>query len=449
MSNLISFTISCSSRRSSEFQDRVRNKFGPNAFHSQNECTHSGYSYKQPANNSMDRFSNDILYRIASFSPSLVDLVSLCSTSKQAHLIMKDNCLSDKLYRGLFLRKFGADEVTADDCSWKERWICAFDFKKSFKEIKDSQSGGFVFWPHTVGVIQPPAYEKSAILYDNPKYDIHGDSSHGYFGLQSLCLVKPPNASQDWESPLVLRGDFNGARLFKSLSALKENSNPNRFLSLGDDEEGGQVLTLILSNSIDQDIVSPCCFLGYASGRVSAMTCSLTEDGTDYLYSLSSWHAHSAEVTSLAIENNPRPILFSACCDGDVYYYPSPTRASKAFSNLKKCPILSMACTEISNRDGKTMSIIITGDQSGTIRLWSVNVQEEEFFSICSKGGRGNHPVTVANIIIQNNTKLLVTGNTNGDVQFWSIGMNTGLRPKLNLVRDHPGIHTGAVEMCR
>ena len=62
------------------------------------------------------------------------------------------------------------------------------------RRSKTPNRGGFVVWPRTVG-------EKSAILYDNPKYDIHGhgdssasDGSHGYFGLQSLSLVKPPNA---------------------------------------------------------------------------------------------------------------------------------------------------------------------------------------------------------------------------------------------------------------
>ena len=63
------------------------------------------------------------------------------------------------------------------------------------RRSKTPNRGGFVVWPRTVGVIQPPAYEKSATLYDNPKYNIHGDSSHGYFGLQILSLVKLPNAS--------------------------------------------------------------------------------------------------------------------------------------------------------------------------------------------------------------------------------------------------------------
>ena len=345
------------------------------------------------------------------------------------------------------MKKFGAEELAALHFSWKERWVCAFDFKRAFKNIKESRSGGFAVWPHTIGVIQPPAYEQSAVLYDNPRYDLNGDASHGYFGLQSLNLAKPPNASNEWESPLILRGDFNGIRLFSSLGALEDHSNPNRFLSLGADEEFGQVLTMIINDAIDQDATSPCCFLGYASGKVSAMTCSLAEDGTKYQYSLSSWHAHSSEVTSLAVVNNPRPTLFSACCDGDIYYYPSPTQWVKAFSNMNNCPILSMAYTEVVDKEGNSSRIIITGDQSGTIQLLSANLQDNEFSCFHRKLGRGNHPVTVTNIVTHDDVKLLVTGNTNGDIQFWRINMNKG--SKLNLVGDYPGQHTGAVEMCR
>ena len=266
------------------------NKFSLNVYQAENEAIHHfDNGHNLPANDSMDRFSNDILYRIASFVPSLGDLLRFCSTSKQSHLIMEDEFLSEKLYRGLFLKRFGAKELGAYHCSWKERLICNFDFKRALKGSKDPQVDRFAIWPHTVGVIQP---EESAILYDNPDYDFYEDSSPGYFGLQSLNLDKPPNASHDWESPFILRGDFNGIRLFKSLGALKDHSNANRFTSLGDDEEGGQVLTLILNDNIDQGTASPCCFLGYASGRVSAMTCCLTEDGTEYVYTLFSWHAH-------------------------------------------------------------------------------------------------------------------------------------------------------------
>ena len=108
-----------------------------------------------------------------------------------------------------------------------------------------------------------------------------------------------------------------------------------------------------------------------------------------------------------------------------------------------------MTCTEVTNREGKLSSIIITGDQSGTIRLVSANLQENIFFSICSKKGCGKHPVTVVKNIIHDGVKLLVTGNRNGDVQFWSIDMNKCLNPMLNLVRQHRGIHSGAVEICR
>ena len=60
-----------------------------------NKYTRSGYSY-----NSQQTIRR--IYCIASFSTFLVMLVSLCSTSKQFHLIMKNNSLS--IYLDYFSR---------------------------------------------------------------------------------------------------------------------------------------------------------------------------------------------------------------------------------------------------------------------------------------------------------------------------------------------------------
>jgi hypothetical protein len=100
---------------------------------------------------------------------------------------------------------------------------------------------------------------------------------------------------------------------------------------------------------------SPCCFIGYASGRVAAVSATLTPGGDGYAFAIAgSHHAHDSEVTDLTFVNcgsSPHdvPVLFSACCAGKVYFYPhalnqnfSLEQSVLAFSNFYSCPIFSM-----------------------------------------------------------------------------------------------------------
>jgi WD40 repeat protein len=207
-------------------------------------------------------------------------------------------------------------------------------------------------------------------------------------------------------------------------------------------------------DSVD-DTAFPCAFIGFASGRVAAVQATLSEDGTCYQFSLSLWHSHGSEVSCLAVVYcmaQDKPILFSACCGGDVYYYPSYTMAVKAFSNDEQCPIFSMTAIEIFDPDRVCYSILSTGDQSGTLSLWYIDVSSDSFYRLEGvKEGQDNHPITVITFIGEN---LLVAGNNNGDLRFWNIGLSPSINPgildcRLSLKHDLPGVHTGAVEMCR
>lgn len=403
---------------------------------------------------SMDRFGHDILYRIALFVPSLPKLVSFCSASKQTNSILSDPHLSETLLRGLFVRRFctaGSSIEEMAGCRWKERWIAMIAFKRSFDMVgdDDSQVRRCIAYPRTIGVLQPLQYEQSAILYDNAGYA--QEHSHGYFGLHYLCnLSCPPNASDGWETPLILHGDFNGVKIFNSYDDVRHSS----FLSLGDDED--QVLSFIASPSgIDlnhkdatDDVVTPCCFIGFASGKVGAIHAELSKDAVSYHFLITYWHAHRSEVTSLAFVHS---MLVSACCGGEVFYYPCYGQAVQAFSNLDKCPIFSMASTKISSK-GVFFNILFTGDSLGLVKLYLVDRENCTFTLIRSVKG-GDHPVTASKILAN---ELLVTGNTNGELRFWSFSVSShyhehGLllpRFRFHLKRYLLGAHCGAVEMC-
>ena len=176
--------------------------------------------------------------------------------------------------------------------AWRDRWAMKRDFKmamqqqsKSKKKILPTINSNL---RRTVGVLSTQD-EEGAIFYDNPRYDADPDRNMctGYFGIHMLHLPPPPNASaSDCQLLVLIHGDFNGVKIFNSLrdavhSPSGEVEQPDRFVSLGDDDLGGQVLSLI---HVDSDclpawttrgghtISPPCCFIGFASGRVAAVS---------------------------------------------------------------------------------------------------------------------------------------------------------------------------------
>jgi hypothetical protein len=56
---------------------------------------------------SMNLLNEDILYQIASFIPSLKDLVSFCKISQRCQQLMRRSIHSEKLFRGVFLQAYG------------------------------------------------------------------------------------------------------------------------------------------------------------------------------------------------------------------------------------------------------------------------------------------------------------------------------------------------------
>ena len=464
------------------------------------------------ANWSMDRVSEDLLYHIASFLPSIKQLLSFCRTSKRVYHLLYKSVHSENLFRGTFLRCFGPEGTIGNfesNLTWRERWAMIKGLRRGLVlqtkldiSMTRSHCNANVDTRQlreTIGVL-PPQEEREAFFYDNPHL-LTTNRAHcnGYFGMDVLHLPPPPNAPANWRPPVVLRGDFNGIRIFESLEEaafVHESSNcckdHSRFVSLGHDEDGGQVLALIqcdLNLSVGQtnndDNSSLCFFIGNASGRVASIAATLSDDGGRYTFSVSAWyHAHDNEITALTIVNcsatldKYEPVLFSACCGGQVYFYPNALNQNilhstgrkmeeslLAFTNYYDCPIYSMTSSVI-HSGCQSLSVLCTGDRDGNVRLWlkpdvdfvglctskSQKFRHLQVYKSSSQVGPGCHLVTRMKII-QNH--LLVAGTNNGDVRIWQLQcMNNpsrfigkGQLPKLSLMYDLARSHSGAVEL--
>ncbi|KAL7545746.1 hypothetical protein ACHAWF_009099 [Thalassiosira exigua] len=477
---------------------------------------------------SVDALGDELLHHVASLVPTLSQLAALCGTCRRGRRLLHRSVHSEDLLRGVFLRAFGERGTRGNfetDLTWRQRW----GLVRGLRAGMTGNNGAGELRPaddrllrDTIAVL-PPRDEGEAIHYDNPGLAADSEEAHcnGYFLMEALRgLPPPPRAGADWRPPVMLLGDFSGVRIFPSRAALlrpvedeegggsdgigngDENDNAGsdrdaygdggdqpRFISVGDDEGGGQVLSLLhcelprgSSDTYAGGGSRPCCFIGYASGRVAAIAATPTAAGDQYTFAISGFcDAHESEVTALTVvdcgsRGDAQPVLFSACCAGKVRFYPHSFEPScgstldvsvPAFSNYYDCPIFSMASTVIRSGDD-SFSVLCTGDRDGNIRLWlkpeddllglSTRTETQKFRHLAlhrssTQRGTGYHLVTKATFV---HGDLLITGTNNGDVRFWqlqcasdpsrSIGRNR-LLPSLTLRYDLMGIHNGAVEL--
>ncbi len=428
---------------------------------------------------SMDLMSEEVLLQIALFIPNLSGLISFCKTSRRMQKLLHTSVHSEKLFRGPFIQTFGERGTVGNfemNLSWRERWKMIYGLRRGLvhQHSPDMSSLNGNQQPRrTIGVLSR-AEESSALFYDNPDWSSTDDISNGYFGMKILHLPPPPNAANDWQPPVVCHGDFNGIKIFNSLNSIFQNTQ-HRFVSLGDDEGGGQVLSLIqcdasLSMNNQTNSSQPNFFIGFASGRVAAVNATIDEDGQKYNFRISDFHdAHQHEVTSLAFvsgsDDDSETFLYSACGGGHVYCFPNALRAEQGFSMNEPIlafssdgAIFSMASTTVETED-YSIAIICTGDSNGKIRLWLRPTlwshQSHTYFlpSQVKQAGTRTGLVTRMKFIHSN---LLVTCTNNGDLRIWKILCWEELRyigggfrpePRLKLKYDKMNLHDGAVEV--
>jgi WD40 repeat protein len=447
---------------------------------------------------SMDLMSEEVLVQIALFIPNIHRLVSFCQTSKRMQKLLYTSVYSEKLFRGLFLQTFGKSGIFGNfelNLRWRERWGMIYGLRRGFihqlrhETLPLNNARGNLFRTRqTLGVLSN--YEEtSALFYDNPVFNTSEDLSNGYFGLKILHLLPPPNVAVDWKPPVVCYGDFNGIKIFYSVNAMFENQNgQSRFESLGDEEGGGQVLTLVqceASPSIYEQTkrVQPSFFIGYASGRVAAVTATIADCGQKHKFCISGFNdAHENEVTSLVfVDCNKHgkvcKLLYSACGGGQVHCYPNALCPENNFSMEESvvafssnCPIFSMASTTIHTEEN-FVPIICTGDGEGKLRLWMrpyeglnstppeenihFHPHQMKFVPMQVKQA-GIRTGLVTRIKFVSND-LLVTGTNNGDLRIWKIyccnkphrrsSDERGRKPQLELKYDKMGLHNGSIEV--
>lgn len=345
---------------------------------------------------SMDLMTEEVLLQIALFIPNLSYLISFCKTSKRMQRLLYTSVHSEKLFRGPFLQTFGKGGMIGNFemiLSWRERWGMIYGLRRCLVHHNSSDmlslndtSETSLRPRETIGVLSR-AEESSALFYDNPDWNFSDDSSNGYFGMKILHLPPPPNAKNDWQPPVVCHGDFNGIKIFNTVNAIFDQNAQPRFVSLGDDEGGGQVLALVqcdVSPLVNEqtNTSQPSFFIGFASGRVAAVNATIAECGLKYNFFISGFHdAHENEVTSLVFVNSiaggkSSKLLYSACGGGQVYCYPNALCPKHNFSMEESVlaissngSIFSMASTTIQTED-HSFSVICTGDGEGKIRLW-------------------------------------------------------------------------------
>ena len=436
---------------------------------------------------SMDLMSEEVLLQIALFIPNLSCMISFCKTSKRMQKLLYTSFHSEKLFRGLFLQKFGKRGTVGNfeiNLSWRERWRMIYGLRRGLLHHNSSDmlslnggtSANLLLPRRTIGVLSH-AEESSALFYDNP-WSSTDDISNGYFGMKILHLPPPPNAANDWQPPVVCHGDFNGVKIFNSVDAMFQNTR-HRFISLGDDEGGGQVLALVQCDvsswtNWQTNRSRPSFFIGFASGRVAAVNATIDECGRKYTFSISGFHdAHENEVTSLAFVNGVGNdgesgiLLYSACGGGHVYCHPNALCPERNFSMDKAIlafssngAIFSLTSTTVDTGDYSS-SIICTGDGEGKIRLWTrpdpalCNGSETHCFVPILVKQAGTRTGLVTRMkFVHNHNDLLVTCTNNGDVRIWKLhccnkrsgGKKVG-KPQLELKYDKMGLHNGAVEV--
>mmetsp|Transcript_33909 Transcript_33909/g.65179 ORF Transcript_33909/g.65179 Transcript_33909/m.65179 type:complete len:898 (-) Transcript_33909:305-2998(-) len=468
-------------------------------------------------NISIDTLGEDLLYLVASFIPTLQQLVSFCQVSKRSHNLLYNSIHSENLFRGMFQRSFGNSVTLGDferNLNWRERWGVIRGIRRGL--VKESRRNTRVIpfakderrvGPQslklrtTLGVLNE-LDESDSVYYDNPEFASVATNPNpcvGYFGLDILFLPKPPNANSDWNPPVVVRGDFPGILIMSSiektvfkgeydtdLGERQPNERRTDVVSVGDGD-GGQVLALIQCDVTEATMdleknqkCPPCCFIGYASGMVAAVTATLCDDGRNYDFNISASHlAHSEELTALTFVNcsyslkKDKPVLFSADCGGKVYFYPDALNADKGFSMERSVlalanddgrPILSLASTVIHSKF-HSYSVLCTGSDRGNIRVWQkadVNLHtlsalgKNKFRSVqsckCSTNRGNSHHIVTRMVFMYN--QLLVTGSNSGDLRVWQLKCfenkhRTGDAevPKLTLRNELSNNHiTGAIE---
>ena len=284
---------------------------------------------------SLNDLSDDLLYQILFFLPSLKQLQGFAFCSKRTYNVIHHSPISDHLFAALYQHAFG-------DAGSKKHWKAHYGIRQcavqaSLRQPTTATGQGPTCYNTTMGLLTAKQ-ERQAFLYDNGS--MNANLCIGYFGIKEV-----------WEGgPVCVWGDFDGVRLFSSLD-----------LMLGKDRTKDDAVIVAHDESVVLTVMThgTALFLGCASGKVLVVRAIMVET-TNCSYSyhpLDTATYHTNEVTSLSMLMSSPPQLLSASCDGTVWAYPDAI--------TKAC--LNGSAYKIGSTDEPILCIHAVGDDS----LWT------------------------------------------------------------------------------
>lgn len=208
--------------------------------------------------------SDDILFTISSFIPTLSGLSALSQTCQRMHaLTWKRPRYTESLLKGMHNFKFGSDGFTTTplwNCAaglehensryWRETWANIYKLRlgltirgsrdfvagETQRDAKQSISESFLksstsrsSFRRSVGILTPRE-EYQAMAYDHPSYATSERPCFGYFGLCAFNILIPCQSESSTScsettnegrlitrTPVVVWGDFDGVRIYNSM----------------------------------------------------------------------------------------------------------------------------------------------------------------------------------------------------------------------------------------
>lgn len=394
------------------------------------EKKHSNISMKHTMK--LTDLSDDILFQIYTFIPSIQDLRNFAFVNKRASAWMFQSKATNALFGTAYLAGFG--EKRSGRKAWKELAMIRQCLSKGVDPTLDSSKR------HSVGLLSSKQ-ETEAIGYDHSRHFRDGEHCLGYFGMKRLFLHE--------NGPLLIWGDFDGAYVVPSMNDLGRMSPKARATASFHHIQGdSQVLSVVASPlSFDKETNSTTCFLGSASGSVQAIR--VVKEGERLSYEIiSTAVSHTDEVTSLTVLPlvMERPCLASSSVDGTIILYPesfskNPTLESATLMYRTRDPPVSILCFASWQR------LICTGNDSGRLALW---LPDRDFIpndpcwtersSMLVEAG-GSLPTLMQS---HHSSNILVVGTNSGGL--FTFRVSTTHEVLLIPLHSAQNAHTGAVE---
>ena len=283
--------------------------------------------------------SDDLLYQILLFLPSMNDLHSFVLSMKRFNELVHHSPISENLFCAIYKHRFG-------DIGSKSHWRARYGLKTCLLRVSRDPTATPTY---TSISILTDKQERQALLYDNGSGNTN--LSMGYFGMKEL-----------WESgPVCVWGDFRGVRLVPSLDSLmKKDRNLEKEQTVSIVLDESMILTVMVHGQF--------LFLGCASGKVHIVSATKEQPGQYSYEVINTATNHKNKVTSMSILPSP-PRLITASCDGACWLFPESI-SKTCFKVAQQIISVDQA---ILNIQGVDRSTLWTSHSSGILYLWKHN----------------------------------------------------------------------------